>query len=75
MGFFGQRPRVRRQRQRAFFTRNGTTITRESGDVAYAIACSRCDFFSFAVTARGFMCYRDAVRLAERHVCDVLDFE
>lgn len=75
MGFYGQRPRARRQRQRALLTRNGTMITRESGEVAYAIFCPKCEFFSFAVTGRGFMSYRDAFRLAERHACDVLDFE
>lgn len=66
---------MRRQRQRALLTRKGVTITRKNGDVAYAIACLKCDFFSFAVTARGFMSYRDATKLAERHVCDVLDLE
>ena len=66
---------ARGQRQRALLTRNGTTITREGSDYAYIIYCQRCDFMSRAVSARGMLPYRDAVKLANRHSCEVLDLE
>lgn len=72
---YRQGRRSAKSRQGVLLSRRGLSVSRESGDVAYGILCSRCDFFSFAVSGRGFMSYRDAVRLAERHVCDVLDFE
>jgi hypothetical protein len=65
----GQRQRVNGQRQRALLTHNGTTITREDGSHPYIIWCAKCDFYTTAMSARGMLVYREAVRLANRHRC------
>ena len=65
----GQRQRVSGQRQRALLTHNGTTITRENGSHPYIIWCAKCDFYTTAMSARGMLVYREAVRLANRHRC------
>jgi hypothetical protein len=57
----GQRQRVK--------LREGTTITREDSLRPYIIWCARCDYYTTAVSARGFLMYREAVRLANRHKC------
>jgi hypothetical protein len=64
----GQRQRVNRQRQRAIL-RVGTTITREDGSHPYIIWCAKCDYYTTAMSARGMLVYREAVRLANRHSC------
>jgi hypothetical protein len=56
------------QRQRAIL-REGTTITRENGSHPYIIWCAKCDFYTTAISARGMLVYKEAVRLANRHRC------
>jgi len=70
----GQRRRTRGQQQRALLTRNGTTITRDSGSVAYMIYCAKCDYQNFAMSAGGRMSYKQALVLANKHFCDTLNF-
>ena len=60
-----------KQRQRVKL-REGATITRESGSDPYIIWCSVCDFYTTAVSGRGMLVYRDAVKLANRHRCGQL---
>lgn len=57
-----------RQRQRVKL-REGTTITREDGSRPYIIWCARCDYYTTAMSSRGMLVYREAVRLANRHRC------
>ena len=61
MGMSGQRQRAK--------LRVGTTITREDGSHPYIIWCAKCDFYTTAVSARGWLMYREAVKLANRHSC------
>ncbi len=49
--------------------REGTTITRENGSHPYIIWCAKCDFYTTAVSGRGWLVYREAVKLANRHSC------
>lgn len=56
------------QRQRAILC-EGTTITRENGSHPYIIWCAKCDFYTTAISARGMLVYKEAVRLANRHRC------
>jgi hypothetical protein len=49
--------------------REGTTITRENGSHPYIIWCQKCDFYTTAMSARGMLVYREAVKLANRHSC------
>ena len=64
----GQRQRASGQRQRVKL-REGTTITREDGSRPYIIWCARCDYYTTAMSSRGMLVYREAVRLANRHRC------
>jgi hypothetical protein len=57
----GQRQRVK--------LREGTTITREDGSRPYIIWCARCDYYTTAMSSRGMLVYREAVKLANRHRC------
>ena len=70
----GQRRRTRGQQQRALLTRNGTTITRDNGSVAYMIYCVKCDYQNYAISAGGRMSYKQALILANKHFCDTLNF-
>jgi hypothetical protein len=49
--------------------REGTTITREDGSRPYIIWCARCDYYTTAMSSRGMLVYREAVKLANRHSC------
>jgi hypothetical protein len=62
MGMSGQRKRVE--------LREGTTITREDGSHPYIIWCAKCETITYAVSARGYMFYKEATRLARKHRCD-----
>jgi hypothetical protein len=70
----GRGRRTNGQRQRALLTRNGTTITRENGSVAYVIYCAKCDYQNYAIRAGGRMSYKQALILANKHFCDTLNF-
>jgi hypothetical protein len=69
-----RRRRTRGQQQRALLTRNGTTITRDNGSVAYVIYCAKCDYQNFAINAGGRMSYKQALALANKHFCGTLNF-
>ena len=58
----GQRQRVK--------LREGTTITREDGSRPHIIWCARCDYYTTAMSSRGMLVYKEAVRLANRHRCE-----
>ena len=47
-------------------------ISRENGSHPYIVWCSVCDFYTTAVSSRGMLVYRDAVKLANRHRCGQL---
>jgi hypothetical protein len=49
--------------------RAGTMITREDVSRPYIIWCAKCDFYTTAVSARGWLMYREAVKLANKHSC------
>jgi len=66
MGMSGQRQRVK--------LREGTTITRENGSVAYVIYCAKCDYQNYAISAGGHMTYKQALALANKHFCNTLNF-
>jgi hypothetical protein len=57
-------------RTRKMKLREGTTITREDVSRPYIIWCARCDFYTTAVSASGWLMYREAVRLANKHRCE-----
>jgi hypothetical protein len=70
----GRGRRTNGQRQRALLTRNGTTITRDNGSVAYVIYCAKCDYQNYAISAGGHMTYKQALNMANKHFCDTLNF-
>ena len=49
--------------------RDCVTVTREDGSHPYQIYCSACDYYTTAVTGRGWLIYNEAVKLANRHAC------
>ena len=66
--------RTKGQRQRALLTRNGTTITRDNGSVAYMIYCAKCDYQNYGINGGGRMSYKQALALANKHFCGTLNF-
>jgi len=58
-----------KKEQQRLELREGTTIMREDSSRPYIIWCARCDYYTTAVSARGWLMYREAVRLANRHKC------
>ena len=49
--------------------RDCVTVTREDGLTPYTIHCVKCDYYTTAVTGRGWLIYNEAVKLANRHIC------
>ena len=57
-----------KQQQRKIL-RKTTTITRENGSHPYIIWCQKCDFYTTAVSGKGWLIYNEAVKLANKHSC------
>jgi hypothetical protein len=49
--------------------KNYLTIDRRDEGSCYMIVCQRCDTITYAVSARGYMYYKEATRLARKHRC------
>ena len=49
--------------------REHITLQKSNGNASYIIYCSRCDTMTYAVSGRGAMFYREALKLARRHMC------
>lgn len=45
------------------------TIDRRDEGACYVIYCQRCESVTYAVSARGYMFYKEATRLARKHRC------
>ena len=45
------------------------TIDRRDDNACYVIYCQKCDTITYAVSARGYMFYKEATRLARKHRC------
>jgi hypothetical protein len=50
--------------------KNYLTIDRRDEGSCYMIVCQRCDTITYAVSARGYMYYKEATRLARKHRCE-----
>ena len=44
-------------------------IDRRDDNACYVIYCQKCDTITYAVSARGYMFYKEATRLARKHRC------
>lgn len=44
-------------------------IDRREDSACYMIVCQKCDTITYAVSARGYMFYKEATRLARKHRC------
>jgi len=44
-------------------------IDRRDEGSCYVIYCQKCDTITYAVSARGYMFYKEATRLARKHRC------
>ena len=45
-------------------------IDRRDKGSCYVIFCQKCESVTYAVSARGYMFYREATRLARKHRCE-----
>ncbi len=50
--------------------KNYLTIDRRDEGSCYVIYCQKCETITYAVSARGYMYYKEATRLARKHRCD-----
>ena len=49
--------------------KNYLTIDRRDEGSCYVIWCQKCETITYAVSARGYMFYKEATRLARNHTC------
>jgi len=45
-------------------------IDRREDSACYMIVCQKCETITYAVSARGYMFYKEATRLARKHRCE-----
>ena len=45
-------------------------IDRRDEGSCYVIYCQKCETITYAVSARGYMFYKEATRLARKHRCE-----